>query len=197
MTYETLIIDADYEICKDFPYVIRKKGTDKIVNETRHSMGYVQCSLSGKVRLKHTIVAKQWIINDDPEHKTQVDHINHDRTDNHTDNLRWVTPSENMFNRSSTRGVIYEIYDEIPSDDEEADIIKVTTYGKYTFNNLYFNRSDHCFYLNNGVSYRKLHVNRDKNNNEFVYVKDALASPSTPNRKIYYKTFKRRYHISD
>ena len=143
MSFEICNVDPSYEICNEYPYIIRHKTTGKEARETRHSMGYVQCSLSGKVRLKHIIVATQWKINDDPEHKTQVDHINHDRTDNHTDNHRWVTPSENMFNRSSTRGVIYEIYNEIPSDDEEADIIKVTTYGKYTFNNLYFNRSDH------------------------------------------------------
>lgn len=31
-----------------------------------------------------------------PDNKEEVDHINNDITDNHVQNLRWVTPEENM-----------------------------------------------------------------------------------------------------
>lgn len=44
----------------------------------------------------HRIVADHFLINDDPLKKTEVNHINKKRSDNHINNLEWVTPSENM-----------------------------------------------------------------------------------------------------
>lgn len=52
----------------------------------------------------HRMVAKAFIPNDDPENKTEIDHINHDRSDNRVENLRWVSRLENMRNlRSQVR----------------------------------------------------------------------------------------------
>lgn len=44
----------------------------------------------------HRIVAKVFISN--PLNKNEIDHINTIRTDNHIENLRWVTRSENRTN---------------------------------------------------------------------------------------------------
>jgi hypothetical protein len=44
----------------------------------------------------HQIVARQFIINDAPGDKTQVNHIDGDKTNNHIENLEWVTAKENM-----------------------------------------------------------------------------------------------------
>jgi len=49
-------------------------------------------------KLVHVLVAQVFIPN--PENKTYVDHINHDRHDNRVENLRWVTQSENLQNKS-------------------------------------------------------------------------------------------------
>lgn len=42
----------------------------------------------------HRLVAKVYIPN--PENKPYIDHIDENKVNNHVDNLRWVTPSENM-----------------------------------------------------------------------------------------------------
>lgn len=44
----------------------------------------------------HQIVARQFINNDNPECKTQINHIDGDKTNNHVENIEWVTAKENM-----------------------------------------------------------------------------------------------------
>ena len=62
--------------------------------------GYVCVNLykDGKMKhlLLHRLLAIAFIPN--PENKPCIDHINTDRTDNHIENLRWVTNKENHNN---------------------------------------------------------------------------------------------------
>ena len=94
----TCIADNDYEI-NDTTFQIRRKSNHRVVSELI-IQGYIYVTLNGKKFRKHRIIALQFIPNDDPEHKTQVDHINHDKTDYHLSNLRWVSPSQNQLNKS-------------------------------------------------------------------------------------------------
>lgn len=51
----------------------------------------------------HVIVARLFVYNDDPIHKTYVDHIDTNIYNNRADNLRWVTASGNANNPLSKK----------------------------------------------------------------------------------------------
>ena len=58
---------------------------------------YISLRISGLPA--HDLIVSQYIINDDPVHKTIVDHRNRIATDNRIENLRHVTPRLSNFNR--------------------------------------------------------------------------------------------------
>lgn len=84
-----------------------KKG--KVLTPQLNRVGYCVYSFSRnsthKRMLAHRIVAEAFIVNDDPEQRIYVDHINTIRTDNRVSNLRWVTAKENS-NNPLTKGKI-------------------------------------------------------------------------------------------
>jgi len=95
-----------YKIIKDFEnYSISNWGNVKnnktnMVLKFRDCFGYNRVSLYDKNISKpkninvHRLVAEYFIPN--PENKTQVNHIDGDRGNNHYTNLEWATQSENM-----------------------------------------------------------------------------------------------------
>lgn len=50
---------------------------------------------NGKNYSVHRLVAEAFIPNDDPEHKTQVNHKDENPANNCIDNLEWITPKDN------------------------------------------------------------------------------------------------------
>ena len=71
MTEETgewleCVVNNDYEIFSEYPYPIRRKGSDKVVKERIDpNCGYVLCSLNAKGYRKHRLIAQQFIPNPD------------------------------------------------------------------------------------------------------------------------------------
>lgn len=60
----------------------------------------------------HRLIAKAWVENDDPVHKTVVDHINDPITDNRACNLQWLTPGENIKKGKHKNAVKVRVFDE-------------------------------------------------------------------------------------
>ena len=166
--FETLVIDNNYEISVDhYPYIIRNIKTKRVLKETINNDGYHQIGLHGKTYGIHRIVALQWIENDDPENKTQVDHINHDRSDNRIENLRWITPSDNNRNITKRKGIVYEFLDEL---SDEAFFVDM--YNDHDYDDLLFDPKTNCFYIYTGAAYRELHYNKRKTGALFIHVLD-------------------------
>ena len=75
------------------------KSSNRVIKIYKSKNGYYSVSLSikkGKQKrfLIHRLVAKHFINN--LQNKPQVNHIDGDKSNNHTDNLEWVTAKENV-----------------------------------------------------------------------------------------------------
>ncbi|KAA6386220.1 MAG: hypothetical protein EZS28_018253 [Streblomastix strix] len=90
-----LDVEPEFEITTTQPWRIRRivDGFEPTINQSPE--GYMQVGLNSRIYGLHRLVALQFILNDDPEHKTKCDHRSQIRTDNSLGNLRWVTPSQN------------------------------------------------------------------------------------------------------
>ena len=178
MQFVDLIVDSDYEIATTYPFIIRRKRDGFIPKEyVDSSNGYVRLNLNGKMYYKHRLIAQQFIPNDDPEHKNQVDHINRDRTDYHIENLHWVDPRTNSFNRSSHKGVAYEFIDDIPDEAIEINYYDTKKERRRFNQHQYYYYNDHgedVFYsrISDDGLYRIMHINTLKNGSRFVGMKD-------------------------
>ena len=182
-----LDFEDDYEILNKEPFTIRRKSDHSEVKEYIRSDGYINVYLNEETKLKHRLIALQFIPNDDPEHKTEVDHWNHIRDDNHLENLHWVTPTENQRNKSSHMGIQYDFVDELSED-----AIEVTDYGNHEFEDYYYDETVDNFYYFNGKQYKKLHDNR-LNNGGTIYVN--MIDIKNNKVKVCYNKFKRLYDL--
>ena len=189
---------SDYEILNQYPFTIRRKKDHYIVKETiNKNNGYPSVNIYCKKVNKHSLIAKQFIPNDDPEHKTQIDHINKDRTDYHLENLRWVSSSENNKNISSKNGVEYEFIDNIPDD-----AIVITHYNTRNGRKI-FNESEYYYYRDEETNkdifylkitnelYRIMYINKTKSGREFVVARDINHKQVA----IYIHNFKYQYGL--
>ena len=83
--------------------------------------------------------------------KIQVDHINHNRTDNRIENLRWVSRSENAKNKTISKGHQYVFIDDLPNTAEPLD-----AYNGHEFDGLWIDYENKKLYVFNGIRYREL-----------------------------------------
>lgn len=181
-----LDFEDDYEILNDYPFTIRRKSNHFQPSESLNYAGYPVLKLNRYPYLKHVLIAKQFIPNDDPEHKVEIDHWNHDTTDYHLENLHWATKSFNQKNKKKQNGIEFKYVDEINDDS-----IQVTDYGNHQFEDYYYDEIADQFYFWNGKQYKKLHNNSDERGSLYVTLYD------TDNRRVnvFYSKFKRLYDL--
>lgn len=182
MAWEICAVDNDYEIFNEYPYQIRKISSKRIIKEYHEKDGYLRCNMNGKNYYKHRVIAIQWIENDSPETKTYIDHINHIRDDNHINNLRWVTKSENERNKASYKNVKAIYFNELPQN-----CIPIAMYRGIIFENYFFCKDNGKCYYDNGVFVRELTVLKSGYDLEFINARDI----ENKKRHIYIKTWLR------
>ena len=148
MSWIPLKVNDKYEINTDYPYQIRRKSDGYVINEWERN-GYYQCKLNRKTYRKHRLIAIQFLPNNDPVNKYEVDHIDRNSLNNHLSNLRWVSPSDNNKNRSSFKkqNIIY--LDELPND-----WVPFELYNGIEFEGYSYSPSTDKFYYDNGAKIR-------------------------------------------
>lgn len=82
----------------------RVKKDDKIIkSSTNAKTGYLGVNLYGegthRYTVIHQLVCRAFNPNPNPDVLTEVDHIDRNKTNNCSSNLRWVSRSENLMNR--------------------------------------------------------------------------------------------------
>lgn len=165
--WTTLTKFPNYEITIDTDQpVIRKKQSSELLRFTTYGPGYRGVRIEGKTYYVHVIVAEQFVHNNDPVHKTCVDHKDRNKHNNMPSNLRWVTPAENARNKTSHMNIKYEFTNKISKECIPVEWGKITKEDSY-----YYDASHNVFYyeLADDV-YRILHVNKPKNGKDFVWM---------------------------
>jgi hypothetical protein len=80
---------------------VRSMLTGRYLRTRTDRDGYMLVTLSGATRRVHRLVAEAFLPN--PEGLPEVDHRNHDRSENSASNLRWASVSTNRRNMSGAR----------------------------------------------------------------------------------------------
>lgn len=99
MNFKTVKYANNYRIYENGD--LQNIKTGKFLKGQISNSGYLNYNIrlnSGEKKRKysHILVAEAFIVNENPQIKTQVNHIDGNKLNNHKNNLEWVSPSENL-----------------------------------------------------------------------------------------------------
>ena len=124
--------EDSYEIEVEEPHRIRRLGSNTFVTTYVDILtGYVLIHLNRRTYKLHRILARHFIEN--PDDLPQVDHIDRIKTNNSIENLRWVTTSENMRNRTVAAYGRREYLNNPPNDITEIRTFNGVEYAENTY----------------------------------------------------------------
>ena len=177
--FEVLKFDNRYEISTTEPWNFRKIGKTNCQKQSLNKNGYLQTSI-GRSQIVHRMVAHQYINNDDPKNKTQVDHIDWNKLNNSIENLRWSSQSENMINREDIFRKSDIVLNELPPGSE-----LINEYKDYEFDKYYYNTNDERIYMiTKGGKAKVVKPFMDKND----YQRIILCDINKTSKMFGYKT---------
>lgn len=161
-----------------------------LLNPSVAKDGYLVTGLlnknTGKIDSKrvHRVIAETFIPN--PNNLSQVDHINHDKTDNKLNNLRWVNSSENSCNGGSH--IIELIYSDGHSEivNSILEASAKTKIGRNTISK-YLKDSD-IFELKN-ITFKLIKRRLNESTNNKFYMKEKFESDSNFNIEDNFSDF--------
>jgi hypothetical protein len=148
LKWEVLKLDNDYEIALDqneLP-LIRKRSNKKILSQSlAANHKYQRVRLNRVDYYVHRIASIQYLNNDDPEHKTYINHKNHNTKDNRLSNFEWTTPKTNSQDTYKYEYLTIEEFSLLST-------IPIGSYNSHEFDDLYYDREAEQFYelLGNG-----------------------------------------------
>ena len=77
---------------------VKRITTGRVLKPLKHANGYLMVKLSKNsivyTKTTHRLVAEAFIPN--PEHKSEINHIDENKTNNNVSNLEWMTRKENI-----------------------------------------------------------------------------------------------------
>ena len=77
---------------------VKRITTGRVLKPLKHANGYLMVKLSKNsivyTKTVHRLVAEAFIPN--PEHKSEINHIDENKTNNNVSNLEWMTRKENI-----------------------------------------------------------------------------------------------------
>ena len=127
----------NYSICMNYPYDVRNDKTGRILKPHLTKDGYYQICLCMNNHRKHYYHHMLiWISHFGSYDKIQydIDHVDHNRINNHIDNLRLVSRSLNAINMSKYKSKQFDFYNELPDKiviNEEHKIYYCKQYDKF------------------------------------------------------------------